>query len=136
LTDVRAKEFFTPASTLKTLTTAAAISLLPSNYAPETILHLEGSLKGKTFAGFVRVQGMGDPNISGRFYSSPFFLLHAMADSLRAAVLIPCAGKSLRIRPITKGHGNRNTGAETTSIPGMEQKFPLWLLMTTAFLLH
>ena len=103
LVDIRADDFFTPASTLKTLTTAAALSLLPLDYAPETSLHLEGSLSGKTFTGFVRVKGQGDPNISGRFYSSPFFLLYAMADSLKAMGIDTLRGKIIADTSFYKG---------------------------------
>lgn len=83
LANVNGEEFFTPASTLKTLTTAAALTLLPQNFAPETVFRLEGSLTGKTFSGIVNVTGKGDPNVSARFYSDPLYLLYNVADSLK-----------------------------------------------------
>ena len=84
LGNIRGAEKFTPASTLKTLTTAAALHYLPLDYAPKTTLSLNGSVSGKTFLGTVSVRGEGDPNISGRYYADPFYMLNAMADSIHA----------------------------------------------------
>ena len=84
IANIRGTEKFTPASTLKTLTTAAALHFLPLDYAPKTVLRLNGSVKGKTFSGALGIRGEGDPNISGRYYADPFHMLYAMVDSLRA----------------------------------------------------
>ena len=83
LAEVNGGDYFTPASTLKTLTTAAALTLLPANFAPETEFRLEGSITGRTFSGVVNVMGKGDPNVSARFYSDPLYLLYNVADSLK-----------------------------------------------------
>lgn len=83
LGNIRGTEQFTPASTLKTLTTAAALFQMPLNYEPQTHLFLEGSVKGKTFTGILRVRGEGDPNLSGRYYPDAMYMMNAMADSLR-----------------------------------------------------
>lgn len=84
LSNIRGGEFFTPASTLKTLTTSTALHLLPLNYEPKTKLSLNGSVRKNTFVGSLRIRGEGDPNISGRYYADPFYLLNSMADSIRA----------------------------------------------------
>ena len=81
--NIRGDEFFTPASTLKTLTTATALHLLPLNYEPQTTLHLEGSIKENIFSGRLRFYGEGDPNISGRFYTDAFYMMNQMVDSLK-----------------------------------------------------
>lgn len=78
-----ADSFFTPASTLKTLTTAAALDFFPLNYSPRTMLHLEGSISKSSFRGVLRLEGNGDPNISARYFPEPFYALRAFADSLR-----------------------------------------------------
>lgn len=83
IANFQADSFFTPASTLKTLTTATALDYFPLDYSPRTRLFLEGSVSGKTFHGILRLKGEGDPNISGRYYSEPFYLLRAFADSIR-----------------------------------------------------
>ena len=84
LVSIRGKEKFTPASTLKTLTTATALHYLPLDYEPKTFVKLDGKLEGKTFDGVILVRGQGDPNFSGRFYTNPFHVLYAMADSIKA----------------------------------------------------
>ena len=82
IANVRGMEKFTPASTLKTLTTATALHFLPLDYEPKTEVALNGSVRGKTFWGTVNVRGEGDPNFSGRYYADPFHMLNAMADSI------------------------------------------------------
>ena len=84
LANIRGTEKFTPASTLKTLTTAAAVHFLPLDYAPKTVMKLHGSVNKKVFSGVLGVRGEGDPNISGRYFADPFHMLYAMVDSLRA----------------------------------------------------
>ena len=82
LGNIRGAEKFTPASTLKTLTTATALHYLPLDYAPKTEVSLNGSVQKKKFVGTVNVHGEGDPNFSGRYYADPFHVLNAMADSI------------------------------------------------------
>lgn len=84
LTNIRGDEKFTPASTLKTLTTATAIHFLPLDYEPKTYVSLNGSVQKGTFLGSVNIRGEGDPNFSGRYYADPFYMLYAMVDSIRA----------------------------------------------------
>ncbi|MBP5247744.1 MAG: D-alanyl-D-alanine carboxypeptidase/D-alanyl-D-alanine-endopeptidase [Fibrobacter sp.] len=80
---VNADSFFTPASTMKTVTTAAALDYLPLNFQPKTSVHMEGSTVGKKFSGVIRLRSEGDPNISARFYTDPFYVLNGFADSIR-----------------------------------------------------
>ena len=93
LGNIRGSEKFTPASTLKTLTTAAAVHYLPLDYEPKTEVSLNGSVRKKTFVGTINVRGAGDPNFSGRYYADPFHILNAMADSIRALGVDSVAGK-------------------------------------------
>lgn len=93
LGSIRGDEPFTPASTLKTLTTAAALHHLPLNYEPKTLLFLDGSVQKGVFNGVLRIRGEGDPNISARFYPEPLYLLHAMADSLKKLGIDSLNGK-------------------------------------------
>ena len=84
LANIRGDEKFTPASTLKTLTTATALHFLPLDYAPETKISLMGSVRQKNFFGSVQIHGAGDPNFSGRYYADPFYMINAMVDSIKA----------------------------------------------------
>jgi D-alanyl-D-alanine carboxypeptidase/D-alanyl-D-alanine-endopeptidase (penicillin-binding protein 4) len=77
-------EWFTPASTQKLLVTAAALESMPLNYAPKTLVHLEGIKKGKVFSGTLRLEGRGDPNISARFYPDALSSLSYLTDSLKS----------------------------------------------------
>ena len=43
LLNVNANEYFTPASTMKTLSTATALNFLPLDYAPQTKISLLGT---------------------------------------------------------------------------------------------
>lgn len=81
---VNADSFFTPASTMKTVTTAAALDYLPLDFQAKTSVHMEGSFTGKTFSGVIRLRGEGDPNISARYYTEPFYVLGLFADSIRS----------------------------------------------------
>ena len=66
--NVNGDEQFTPASTLKTLTTAAAIHFLPLDYEPKTELTVLGNVnvKKRTLTGTIKIRGEGDPNISAK----------------------------------------------------------------------
>jgi len=77
-------EWFTPASTMKLLVTATALKNLPLDYAPKTIIHLEGIKRTNVFSGVFRVEGRGDPNVSARFYPDVFYVLKNLTDSLKS----------------------------------------------------
>ena len=84
LVNIQADEYFTPASTMKTLSTATALHWLPLDYAPETKVTLNGNMQGGTFRGVLNVRGEGDPNLSARYYKDPLYWFYAVADSIRA----------------------------------------------------
>jgi D-alanyl-D-alanine carboxypeptidase/D-alanyl-D-alanine-endopeptidase (penicillin-binding protein 4) len=77
-------EWFVPASTMKLLVTAVALQKFPLNYAPKTIIHLEGIRRRNVFSGMVRIEGRGDPNISARFYPEALYALSYLTDSLKS----------------------------------------------------
>ena len=103
LGSIRGVERFTPASTLKTLTTATALHYLPLDYAPKTEVSLNGSVRHTKFVGSVLVHGEGDPNFSGRYYADPFFMLHAMADSIHSLGIDTVSGEILLDSSYYKG---------------------------------
>ncbi len=84
LLNIRGDEYFTPASTMKTLSTATALHWLPLDYAPETKVTLNGNLQGSTFRGVLNIRGEGDPNLSARYYKDPLHWFYAVADSIKA----------------------------------------------------
>jgi len=80
----KGNEWFTPASTQKLLVTATALQNIPLDYAPKTLVHLEGIKRGKVFSGTLRIEGRGDPNISARFYHDALFPLSFLTDSIKS----------------------------------------------------
>lgn len=77
-------EFFTPASCLKLVVTAAALDTFPVNSFPATTLAVTGTLQGRSLVGRLHVSGGGDPNISDRFFPDALSPLFPFVDSLRA----------------------------------------------------
>jgi len=77
-------EWFTPASTMKLLVTATALKNFPLDYAPKTIIHMEGIKRTNVFSGKLRIEGRGDPNVSARFYPDAFYVLKNLTDSLKS----------------------------------------------------
>lgn len=84
LANINGNELFTPASTMKTLSTATALHFLPLDYEPETKFSLMGAQDGNVFRGTLNVRGEGDPNISARYYTDPLMWLYGIADSIKA----------------------------------------------------
>jgi D-alanyl-D-alanine carboxypeptidase/D-alanyl-D-alanine-endopeptidase (penicillin-binding protein 4) len=82
---INADTLFSPASTLKLVTTATALDLYDPDWFPHTDLELRGRLEGRKFTGRLVAKGYGDPNISGRFYPDPLFVLRSWGKSLREA---------------------------------------------------
>lgn len=77
-------DYFTPASCLKLVVTAAALDTFPVNAFPETRMRVTGTLQGRSLVGRVRVDGGGDPNISDRFFPDALTPLFPFVDSLKA----------------------------------------------------
>ena len=72
------------ASNTKLITTGAALAILGEEYRFQTLLWTDGHIEaGGVLKGNLIVKGAGDPNISGRFESSPTAIFERWADSLR-----------------------------------------------------
>lgn len=82
--DINADSFFTPASTLKTIVTGSSILAFPPQTAPKTLLHLRGQKKGNVFSGKLILEGMGDPNLSSRFFTETTTPFDPWIDSLKS----------------------------------------------------
>lgn len=81
---IRPDTAFTPASTLKLLTTATALDTFDPNWRPQTLARLYGKQEGKRFRGRLSIVGRGDPSLSGRFFSDPLEPLRLWADTLKS----------------------------------------------------
>jgi D-alanyl-D-alanine carboxypeptidase/D-alanyl-D-alanine-endopeptidase (penicillin-binding protein 4) len=72
-----------PASNMKIVTGAVALTRLGSQYRYRTSFILRGPLRGDTLDGDVFVFGRGDPSVSQRMRGNPLEFLASIADSLR-----------------------------------------------------
>ncbi len=76
---------FVPASSLKLLTTSAALKILGAEYRYATEIYTRGTLDGSTLDGDLIIRGFGDPTISGRFQEQDILHIFSQwADSLLA----------------------------------------------------
>ena len=77
-----------PASTLKTITTAAALEILGPDYRFSTQVGYTGKIRNKTLAGDLVIVGGGDPALGSEYfendYSNPDFL-DVWAQKFKAA---------------------------------------------------
>ncbi len=76
-------DWFTPASCLKLIVTAAALDTFPVNFFPATSMEVYGTPQAGVLRGKVRVSGGGDPNISDRFFPDALRPLDPFVDSLK-----------------------------------------------------
>ncbi len=74
---------YIPASTLKTLTTAAALDILGKDFRYSTKIYLDGEppVNGE-FVGNMIIRGVGDPTMSSYFYPDPIDILEEFAMKL------------------------------------------------------
>ncbi len=77
-------DWFTPASCLKLIVTAAALDTFPINFFPATVMEVMGSIENHTLTGKIRISGQGDPNISDRFFPDALSPLEPYLDTLKA----------------------------------------------------
>ena len=85
LFSLNSREKFTPASNMKVLASAAALSGLGPDYRFQTGVYATGSARRGGIDGALVVVGVGDPTLSDRFHASWRTPLEALADSLRDA---------------------------------------------------
>jgi D-alanyl-D-alanine carboxypeptidase/D-alanyl-D-alanine-endopeptidase (penicillin-binding protein 4) len=79
-----AQRHFMPASNMKLVVAATALEKLGPDYTYRTSVYTKGRLnQNGTLVGDLILYGRGDPNISGRYTSSPTAIFLALADSLR-----------------------------------------------------
>jgi D-alanyl-D-alanine carboxypeptidase/D-alanyl-D-alanine-endopeptidase (penicillin-binding protein 4) len=90
-----AGKLFMPASNMKIITSAAALTLLGPDYRYRTTFLTDGEVRDSLLDGNLLVIGRGDPTVSDRMRGSATTVMDALADSLR----------SHRIRQITGSLG-------------------------------
>ncbi|WP_372365763.1 D-alanyl-D-alanine carboxypeptidase/D-alanyl-D-alanine-endopeptidase [Candidatus Uabimicrobium sp. HlEnr_7] len=75
-------KLFLPASNLKIVTTACALSLLGANYQYKTKLYTDGKIDNGILQGNLFILGCGDPTINERHYDSTTQVFDSWANKL------------------------------------------------------
>jgi D-alanyl-D-alanine carboxypeptidase/D-alanyl-D-alanine-endopeptidase (penicillin-binding protein 4) len=74
---------FVPASTLKLVTTAAALDYLGPNFQLTISLYLDGKIsENGEFIGNIFIRGQGDPSLCSYFYDNPLEILDRWSEKL------------------------------------------------------
>jgi serine-type D-Ala-D-Ala carboxypeptidase/endopeptidase (penicillin-binding protein 4) len=87
-----AAKAFIPASAMKLVTGAVALSVLGPDYRFRTTFSATGTVRSGTLQGDLVVRGSGDPTLSERFAPDARATMRAWADSLRARGIARIAG--------------------------------------------
>jgi D-alanyl-D-alanine carboxypeptidase/D-alanyl-D-alanine-endopeptidase (penicillin-binding protein 4) len=92
-----AGKLFMPASNLKIITGAAALTLLGPDYRYRTTFLSDGEVRDSLLDGDLIVIGRGDPTVSDRMRGTATTVMDALADSLRAHRIRQITGSIARV---------------------------------------
>ena len=92
-----AGKLFMPASNMKIITSAAALTLLGPDYAYKTTFLADGPVHDSLLDGNLLVIGRGDPTISDNMRGFATTAMDALADSIRAHGIRQITGSLARI---------------------------------------
>jgi len=90
-----AGKLFMPASNMKILTSATALTLLGPDYRYQTTFAAHGSIGNGTLDGDLAVIGTGDPSVSDHMLHDAMIPLRAIADSIAARGIHHITGRVL-----------------------------------------
>ena len=92
-----AGKLFMPASNMKIITSAAALTLLGPEYHYRTTFLTDGEVRDSLLDGSLLVIGRGDPTVSDRMRGTATTVMDALADSLRAHGIRQISGSLARV---------------------------------------
>ena len=92
-----AGKLFMPASNMKIITSAAALTLLGPEYRYRTTFLTDGEVRDSLLDGNLLVIGRGDPTVSDRMRGTATTVMDALADSLRAHRIRQITGSLARV---------------------------------------
>ena len=92
-----AGKLFMPASNMKIITSAAALTLLGPDYRYRTTFLTDGQVRDSLLDGNLLVIGRGDPTVSDRMRGTATTVMDALADSLRAHGIRQISGSLARV---------------------------------------
>lgn len=90
--DCNSSRTMTPASTMKALTTATAMSILGESYRFETPVELRGSRQGQIWNGDLVVCGSADPTLESEFFESNLGFCDSIVSHLKKMGITRIAG--------------------------------------------
>jgi D-alanyl-D-alanine carboxypeptidase/D-alanyl-D-alanine-endopeptidase (penicillin-binding protein 4) len=92
-----AGKLFMPASNMKIITSAVALTLLGPDYRYRTSFLTDGEVRDSLLDGNLLVIGRGDPTVSDRMRGTATSVMDALADSLRAHHIRQISGSLARV---------------------------------------
>jgi D-alanyl-D-alanine carboxypeptidase/D-alanyl-D-alanine-endopeptidase (penicillin-binding protein 4) len=92
-----AGKLFMPASNMKIITSAAALTLLGPEYRYRTTFLTDGEVRDSLLDGNLLVIGHGDPTVSDRMRGTATTVMDALADSLRSHRIRQITGSLARV---------------------------------------
>jgi D-alanyl-D-alanine carboxypeptidase/D-alanyl-D-alanine-endopeptidase (penicillin-binding protein 4) len=92
-----AGKLFMPASNMKIITSAAALTLLGPDYTYKTTFLTDGPVQDSLLDGDLLVIGRGDPTISDNMRGLATSVMDALADSIRAHGIRQITGRLARV---------------------------------------
>ena len=92
-----AGKLFMPASNMKIITSAVALTLLGPEYRYRTTFLTDGPVRDSLLDGNLLVIGRGDPTVSDRMRGTATIVMDALADSLRAHRIRQISGSLARV---------------------------------------
>lgn len=83
------------ASTMKTVTSTAALELLGADFTFQTPVYLDGEIHGNTLRGNLVVVGRGDPTLGSVYFKDNLDIVNEVLESLRNQGITTIEGKVL-----------------------------------------
>ena len=81
------------ASTMKTVTSSAALELLGADYTFNTPVYLEGEIQGSTLNGDIVIEGVGDPTLGSVYFKDNLDIVNEIVEFLKKQGIKEIAGK-------------------------------------------
>lgn len=81
------------ASTMKTVTSSAALEILGADYTFETPVYLDGEINGSTLKGNLVIVGRGDPTLGSVYFKDNLDIVHEIIDKLNKQGITSIDGK-------------------------------------------
>lgn len=116
--DYNSSKLLTPASVMKTVTTAAAISKYGGDYQWTTTIGATGKVTGGILNGNITITGSGDPTIGSCFFKERPSFLSVLKNAAAEKGITKIAGRAVNVNP-WPGEGPVQSW-ELEDIPGID----------------